>query len=165
VSTDRVEEASFQAWVKAHFYATTDAARCLHEDIVIDNPFVRVHMSVATSKTKEELYNFASSNLWRVLLSDAFDESLLLVSPRELGEEEKEAVHAIGSSVDTSDMCRGLSMCHMRIPDQRLDYFVSHSWAEGRAQLLHKASLLRYFAGDFKSTHGRFPQLWLDKVD
>ena len=110
----------------------------MHPDMVLDNPFVRVHVRSDTTKSQEELMDFAKKNLLQLELEDSFDDSLLVVSPREMELDDMDGIHALGQLVDTEDIARGMDwrLCDgggmSTWWDHRIDYFVSHSWSEGQ---------------------------------
>ena len=109
--------------------------------------------------------DFALENMRCFELTDSFEDYLLIVSPRELGDDkEKEKIYKLGEPVDTNGVVNGLRRSFLFIVDRRIDYFISHSWDESEAIKKQKASALKNFAREFKSKHGRFPRVWLDKV-
>jgi hypothetical protein len=124
--------------------------------------------------TKEYLLDWALDNL-RCLNFSNFKDSLFLISPRALGnEDERNATfalsHAHKPSLSSDHSSSIASLIRFRSwfcgseDLNQIDFFISHSWADQDFDAEKKCAILRSFSEQFKNMNGKEPTYWLDKV-
>jgi hypothetical protein len=138
------DRCNFNDWIRQNF----DESKIDQVDLESQQVFITLAINKSSS-TSNELLEIARKNL-RVFDWEAFSDDLLLSSPRELSsDEEKVRVYSLSQHIIVNSRF------------DKIDFFVSHSWEDSGA---HKCEVLREFCESFKTKHGRYPTLWLDKV-
>ena len=114
---------------------------------------IRVNLPLSKMSTnRDELHDWAKNNFRYYDFKD-FKEHLFEKSPREL-EDKKEI----------SDIFNLFKKKTIRKGGDRIDYFLSHSWNEGKETAVKKYSKLDEFKNSFYNENGRLPRIWFDKV-
>ena len=142
-----VNDRSVDKWIDNNL----DKEKCRDISIKSDQT-VTFHMDLPVEdKKKAQLLEWAKANVRYYEVEKTLPEDIFSKSPREIASEDLASTYAKSKPRTIEEKA------------DKIDYFVSHSWAENAEVKEEKKKVLEQFGQEFFQKHKRMPTVWLDK--